>query len=100
MKRALMLHHRRRITLLTSASKRVAVGIDLGTTSSTIALINEDGRPYILQDTDGKAMVPSMVTYTEASSLMSTLVQSKTLTLQQAPNDLSSLGGTGTAHFA
>eukprot|EP00983_Pelagomonas_calceolata_P091921 1157607-Pelagomonas_calceolata.AAC.2 len=53
--------------LIITAAK-VAVGIDLGTTSSAIALINEEGKPFILQDEAGKAMVPSVVTFTQVQS--------------------------------
>ncbi len=47
---------------------KVAVGIDLGTTSSAIALIREeDGQPYVLEDEQGKAIIPSVVAYTPVS---------------------------------
>ncbi len=36
------------------------VGIDLGTTNSEIAII-EDGRPIVLADTDGNQIIPSVV---------------------------------------
>jgi molecular chaperone HscA len=40
----------------------VAVGIDLGTTNSLVAALR-DGRPEILADADGDAIVPSVVHY-------------------------------------
>jgi molecular chaperone HscA len=39
-----------------------AVGIDLGTTNSLVAAI-EDGRPVVLLDEDGEAILPSVVHY-------------------------------------
>ena len=40
----------------------LAVGIDLGTTNSVVA-VSRDGQPEILRDGDGKALVPSVVAY-------------------------------------
>ncbi len=40
----------------------VAVGIDLGTTNSVVA-ISTGGNPEVLRDDDGKALVPSIVAY-------------------------------------
>lgn len=40
----------------------VAVGIDLGTTNSVVA-ISEGGKPEVLRDEDGRALVPSVVAY-------------------------------------
>lgn len=39
-----------------------AVGIDLGTTTSALAIVEEGGQPYILEDELGKAVIPSLVT--------------------------------------
>ncbi len=44
------------------ACKTRAVGIDLGTTNSLIAYV-VDGAPAIIRDTDGEALVPSVVHY-------------------------------------
>ena len=41
---------------------RVAVGIDLGTTNSVVA-VSRDGNPEVLRDDDGGALVPSVVAY-------------------------------------
>ncbi len=41
-----------------------AVGIDLGTTNSVVA-VSLGGRPQILTDTDGAALIPSMVSFRE-----------------------------------
>ncbi len=40
----------------------LAVGIDLGTTNSVVA-ISSDGRPEVLRDETGEALVPSIVAY-------------------------------------
>eukprot|EP00955_Chlamydomonas_euryale_P100841 365308-Chlamydomonas_euryale.AAC.8 len=42
-------------------SLRPAVGIDLGTSSSAVALVDAAGRAYVVVDSDGKAVVPSAV---------------------------------------
>eukprot|EP00798_Chlamydomonas_sp_ICE-L_P021329 gene21329-28261_t len=47
----------------------VSVGIDLGTTSSALAFIRPDGRPQILEDDMGKAIIPSVVSYHEDGSV-------------------------------
>lgn len=43
-----------------------AIGIDLGTTNSLVALV-EDGAPLALLDTEGRALLPSAVSYGEAA---------------------------------
>ncbi|GLI63686.1 hypothetical protein VaNZ11_006685 [Volvox africanus] len=40
---------------------RVAVGIDLGTTTSAIAVAGPDGRPVVVEDEAGRAVIPSVV---------------------------------------
>src|SRR2546421_2965708 len=37
------------------------VGIDLGTTNSLVAYVNDDGAPVVIRDADGDALVPSVV---------------------------------------
>ncbi len=37
------------------------VGIDLGTTYSTMAQLNQEGQPIALQNSDGKTITPSVV---------------------------------------
>jgi len=39
-----------------------AVGIDLGTTNSVVA-ISQDGKPQVIRDSDGEALLPSVVAY-------------------------------------
>ena len=45
-----------------SGEGRLAVGIDLGTTNSVVA-VSSDQKPEVLRDEDGKALVPSIVAY-------------------------------------
>ncbi|KAG2425222.1 hypothetical protein HYH02_015049 [Chlamydomonas schloesseri] len=40
---------------------RVAVGIDLGTTTSAVAVVGQDGRPRVVEDQLGRAVIPSVV---------------------------------------
>ena len=47
----------------------LAVGIDLGTTNSVVA-IARDGKPAALHDETGKALVPSVVAYPEGGGVL------------------------------
>jgi molecular chaperone HscA len=47
----------------------LAVGIDLGTTNSVVA-IARDGTPAALHDETGRALVPSVVAYPEAGGVL------------------------------
>ena len=47
----------------------LAVGIDLGTTNSVVA-IARDGTPAALHDETGKALVPSVVAYPDAGGVL------------------------------
>ena len=49
-------------TPLPHAEDDVAIGIDLGTTNSVVA-ISSDGKPEVLRDDNGTALVPSIVAY-------------------------------------
>jgi molecular chaperone DnaK (HSP70) len=44
-------------------SENLAVGIDLGTTNSVIAYINEYGRPEVIPNLEGKNITPSVVQF-------------------------------------
>ncbi len=46
-----------------------AVGIDLGTTNSVVA-VSVEGKPEVLRDDDGQALVPSVVAYAADGSAM------------------------------
>ncbi len=47
----------------------LAVGIDLGTTNSVVA-ISREGKPAALHDETGKAMVPSVVAYPSSGGVL------------------------------
>ncbi len=49
--------------------KGAAVGIDLGTTNSVVA-IAEDGKTTVLRDADGHGLIPSVVAYGEDGSVL------------------------------
>jgi molecular chaperone HscA len=56
-------------TPLPHAEDQVAVGVDLGTTNTLIA-VARNGRPEILRDRDGQALLPSLVAYTDQGILV------------------------------
>lgn len=45
--------------------RKVAVGIDFGTTNSLIATV-ENGRPHVLLDAEGRSLLPSVVHYADS----------------------------------
>src|SRR5215470_11137697 len=47
----------------------LAVGIDLGTTNSVVAIARE-GKPAALHDETGRAMVPSVVAYPSSGGVL------------------------------
>ena len=40
-----------------------AAGIDLGTTNSLVATVDDNGKPRVIPDADGRAILPSLVKY-------------------------------------
>ncbi|MEW6734151.1 MAG: Fe-S protein assembly chaperone HscA [Acidobacteriota bacterium] len=46
------------------------VGIDLGTTNSLIAYIDDGGNPQVIPDKEGRKMLPSIVHYSEKEGLL------------------------------
>ena len=40
---------------------KIVVGIDLGTTFSSVAYVDDDGRPRVIPNADGKTSTPSAV---------------------------------------
>ena len=46
------------------------VGIDLGTTFSAIAKLDETGRPEIVDNLEGKNITPSVVEFTSATTFL------------------------------
>jgi len=67
----------------------LAVGIDLGTTNSVVA-ISTGGKPEVLRDEDGKALVPSIVAYApDGSAIVGGLA--RTLLLDRPDSVVSSI---------
>ncbi|TAN50587.1 MAG: Fe-S protein assembly chaperone HscA [Rhodospirillales bacterium] len=54
---------------LPHAGDEVAVGIDLGTTNSVVA-ISRQGKPEVLRDAKGRALIPSVVAYGQDGSVI------------------------------
>ena len=68
----------------------LAVGIDLGTTNSVVAIARE-GKPAALHDETGKALVPSVVAYPAAGTaekpeLTLALLREGTLVARSSPD--------------
>ncbi len=58
-----------------AGEESLAVGIDLGTTNSVVA-VSADQKPEVLRDEDGKALVPSIVAYApDGSSIVGGLAR-------------------------
>ncbi len=51
-------------------SDRVVLGIDLGTTYSCVAHLDEYGKPVVLLNSDGKPTTPSVVYFEDAQTIM------------------------------
>jgi len=47
-----------------------AVGIDLGTTFSSLAYVNESGKPIIVPNAEGELLTPSVVAWTKSAILV------------------------------
>ena len=43
--------------------RRLAAGIDLGTTNSLVATVDDNGKPRVIPAADGRAILPSLVKY-------------------------------------
>ena len=46
------------------------VGIDLGTTNSLVAYVDEGGNPQVIVDKEGRSMLPSVVHYNEKDGII------------------------------
>jgi len=50
--------------------KEVSVGIDLGTTNSTISTCWPEGHPRLIRDENGSGIVPSVISFTETGEII------------------------------
>ena len=55
--------------------KSRVVGIDLGTTFSAIAVVNEHGKPEIIPNRDGEEITPSVVMFEGKSPIVGTVAK-------------------------
>ena len=51
-------------------AREKAVGIDLGTTNSAMACVDESGRSVILRNAEGDVLTPSIVQFGESEVLV------------------------------
>ncbi len=84
--------------------RRPAIGIDLGTTNSLVAIVH-DGKPEVLTDDHGEALVPSIVAYRDSQPLVGRqavavlaqdpdrVIASVKRLMGRAAGDLKTLGG-------
>src|SRR5688572_9926889 len=54
----------------------LAVGIDLGTTNSVVALSTAN-KPEVLRDPDGNGLIPSVVAYTDDGPVVGSAAQAR-----------------------
>ncbi|MDH5488437.1 MAG: Fe-S protein assembly chaperone HscA [Rhodospirillaceae bacterium] len=67
-----------------ATKSELAVGIDLGTTNSVVA-ISSEGKPEVIRDNDGSALVPSIVAYApDGSAIVGTLAKGLLLSRPEA----------------
>jgi molecular chaperone HscA len=72
-----------------AGEQTLAVGIDLGTTNSVVA-IARDGKPAVLHDEEGRALVPSVVAY-PASGGVCVGQEARLLTVKEPRNVVASV---------
>ena len=72
----LQLHEPGETPLPHEGEQELAVGIDLGTTNSVVA-ISSQGKPEVLRDADGNGLVPSVVAYTDDGVIVGTAAQGR-----------------------
>ena len=72
----LQLHEPGETPLPHEGDQALAVGIDLGTTNSVIA-ISTSGKPEVLRDAEGRGLVPSVVAYTDERPIVGVAAQAR-----------------------
>ncbi len=74
----------------------VAIGIDLGTSTSAIALLDEDGKPSLIPDDSGDLIVPSVVQAHEGELIVGSIAKAGALTFHdKTALEVKRLMGTG-----
>jgi molecular chaperone HscA len=72
----LQLHEPGETPLPHEGDQALAIGIDLGTTNSVVAL-SARNQPEVLRDADGNGLVPSVVAYTEHGPVVGSAAQAR-----------------------
>ena len=72
----LQLHEPGETPLPHEGDQTLAVGIDLGTTNSVVA-ISTSGKPEVLRDAEGRGLVPSVVAYTDEGPIVGVAAQAR-----------------------
>ena len=80
----LQLHEPGETPLPHEGDQTLAVGIDLGTTNSVVA-ISTSGKPEVLRDAEGRGLVPSVVAYTDEGPIVGVEAQAR---LVDAPDSV------------
>ena len=52
-----------------------AIGIDLGTTYSAVAFVNQDGKPEIIPNREGERITPSVVLFDDETPLVGSIAK-------------------------
>src|SRR3954467_15674488 len=60
---------------LTSTPRRRAVGIDLGTTFSAIACIDDHGKPQIIPNAESERITPSVILFDGQNAIVGSLAK-------------------------
>jgi molecular chaperone DnaK len=73
-----------------------AIGIDLGTSTSAIAVLDEDGKPSLIPDDNGDLIVPSVVQAHEGELIVGSIAKAGALTFHdKTALEVKRLMGTG-----
>ncbi|MGC4045560.1 MAG: Hsp70 family protein [Armatimonas sp.] len=73
-----------------------AIGIDLGTSTSAIAILDEEGKPYLVSDENGDFIVPSIVQAHEGELIVGSVAKAGALTFHdKTAIEVKRLMGTG-----
>ena len=80
----LQLHEPGETPLPHEGDQQLAIGIDLGTTNSVVA-ISASGKPEVLRDAEGRGLVPSVVAYTADGPIVGVEAQAR---LVDAPDSV------------